>query len=301
MRNDLCRVCNALLLIGLLALNSCAIFGREKPYQETSGKRGWHPFLRPAEKNPAAQLVLADQLRQAGRVKKAMKQYAALTVYWPESREAASAQYQYAKIWDSLGKEHRAFDEYQRLFKTGAALDLLLGTDPKADMARRTPGRGDLRLLIAWVDGKPQVVLYQPVAPGARPDEAWVARTEAGGETRFDRVVLLNRAEVALKGESDFTVEAAIPLADLGLKIQPGLELAMDWGVLTSADGHQVKERLYWANTLATGTSDEAVEARLEPHLWGRLRFTGETAVEDALEQAAPSAIDEALDLDEEP
>ncbi|OPZ27352.1 MAG: hypothetical protein BWZ02_01677 [Lentisphaerae bacterium ADurb.BinA184] len=168
-------------------------------------------------------------------------------------------------------------------------------------MARRTPGRGDLRLLIAWVDGKPQVVLYQPVAPGARPDEAWVARTEAGGETRFDRVVLLNRAEVALKGESDFTVEAAIPLADLGLKIQPGLELAMDWGVLTSADGHQVKERLYWANTLATGTSDEAVEARLEPHLWGRLRFTGETAVEDALEQAAPSAIDEALDLDEEP
>jgi len=191
--------------------------------------------------------------------------------------------------------------EYQRLFKTGAALDLLLGTDPKADMARRTPGRGDLRLLIAWVDGKPQVVLYQPVAPGARPDEAWVARTEAGGETRFDRVVLLNRAEVALKGESDFTVEAAIPLADLGLKIQPGLELAMDWGVLTSADGHQVKERLYWANTLATGTSDEAVEARLEPHLWGRLRFTGETAVEDALEQAAPSAIDEALDLDEEP
>lgn len=116
MRNDLCRVCNALLLIGLLALNSCAIFGREKPYEETSGKRGWHPFLRPAEKNPAAQLVLADQLRQAGRVKKAMKQYAALTIYWPESKEAASAQYQYAKIWDSRGKEHRAFDEYQRLF-----------------------------------------------------------------------------------------------------------------------------------------------------------------------------------------
>ena len=116
MRTDSYRLRNVLLLIGLLALNSCAIFGREKPYEETSGKRGWHPFLHPAEKNPADQLVLADQLLHAGRVKKAMKQYVALTVYWPESREAASAQYQYAKLWDAKRKEYRAFDEYQRLF-----------------------------------------------------------------------------------------------------------------------------------------------------------------------------------------
>ena len=92
------------------------MFGSEKPYTETSGKRGWHPFLHPAEKTPSSQLVLADQLLQAGRTKKAMKQYVALTVYWPESKEAASAQYHYAKLWDAKGNPRRAFDEYQRLF-----------------------------------------------------------------------------------------------------------------------------------------------------------------------------------------
>ena len=45
-----------------------------------------------------------------------MKQYVALTIYWPESKEAASAQYHYAKLWDMKGKDYRAFDEYQRLF-----------------------------------------------------------------------------------------------------------------------------------------------------------------------------------------
>jgi hypothetical protein len=51
------------------------------------------------------------------------------------------------------------------------------------------------------------------------------------------------------------------------------MRLKMDWGLLASPDGVQVKQRLYWANRLATGTSDEAVEARLEPRLWGYLAF----------------------------
>jgi outer membrane protein assembly factor BamD (BamD/ComL family) len=107
---------NVLLMGCMLGLAACGTFGPSKPYQETNGKRGWHPFLHPAEKKPDAQLVFADQLRQAGRTKAAMKQYVALTVYWPESPEAAAAQYQYAKLWDRKGKDLRAFDEYQRLF-----------------------------------------------------------------------------------------------------------------------------------------------------------------------------------------
>jgi outer membrane protein assembly factor BamD (BamD/ComL family) len=107
---------NVVLLAGLLSLTACSTFFKEKPYQETSGKRGWHPFLHPAQKKPDAQLLFADQLLQAGRTKKAMKQYVALTIYWPEAKEAPVAQYQYAKLWDKKGKEYRAFDEYQRLF-----------------------------------------------------------------------------------------------------------------------------------------------------------------------------------------
>ena len=110
------RPWNLILLAGLLSLTACGTFFKERPYEETSGKRGWHPFLHPAEKKPDAQLLFADQLLQAGRTKKAMKQYVALTIYWPESKEAAAAQYHYAKLWDMKGKESKAFDEYQRLF-----------------------------------------------------------------------------------------------------------------------------------------------------------------------------------------
>jgi len=34
-----------------------------------------------------------------------------------------------------------------------------------------------------------------------------------------------------------------------------------------------VKVRAYWSNSGATGTADEAVEARIEPHYWGAVEF----------------------------
>ena len=126
--------------------------------------------------------------------------------------------------------------------------------------------KGDLRLLVTFVGGKPKVVLYQPVAAGGTP---WTARTEAGGETRFDNVAEISNAKVVMQGDKDFTVEMSVPLNLLGVTISPTSRMKMDWGVLISNDGNQVKQRLYWANKAATGTADEAVEARLEPHLWG--------------------------------
>ena len=45
------RPWTVILLAGLLSLTSCRTFFKEKPYEETSGKRGWHPFLHPAQKN----------------------------------------------------------------------------------------------------------------------------------------------------------------------------------------------------------------------------------------------------------
>ena len=172
-----------------------------------------------------------------------------------------------------IGPFKNSGGDFQRLFKTGAAVDLLLGTSPDADPARTKPVAGDLRLLISMVAGKPRVVLYQPVAPGAKATEAWRAYTPAGGETAFQRVVELPNAKVAASGGNDFTVEASIPLSDLGLKPKKGLRLRMDWGFLTTDDGNQVKDRLYWSNRQATGTSDEAIEARLEPQFWGYANF----------------------------
>ena len=179
-----------------------------------------------------------------------------------------------------LGPLKNNGDDFHRYFKTGAALDFLLGTDAAADPQRQQPARGDLRLLLTWAGGKPQAVLYQAVAPGAPAAVAWRTETAAGGVTAFARVVLLPEVTMAQKGERDVTVEVAVPLAALGLKPRGGERLKMDWGILSTGDGTQVKQRQYWANVLATGTADEAVEARLEPHLWGWLAFPRPTNAE---------------------
>lgn len=171
------------------------------------------------------------------------------------------------------GPLKNAADDVRRCFKTGACLDLQIGTNASAAPARGKPVDGDQRLLITFVKGKPLAVLYQAFAKGAKPDEAWKAFTPAGGETAFERVIELKNLEIAMGGASPYTLEASIPLSALGLKPKPGLRLKFDWGLLTSNDGVQVKERIYWSNRMATGTSDEAIEARLEPALWGYLGF----------------------------
>ncbi len=172
-----------------------------------------------------------------------------------------------------MGPLNNTGTEFQRLFKTGAAADLFLSTNPTADNSRTKPAAGDLRLLITMIGGKSKVVLYQPIAPNAAASEAWRAYTPAGGETAFQRVVELKSAVVGYNGGNDYTLEVSIPLADIGLKPKKGMRVKMDWGLLSTGDGTQVKQRLYWANTQATGTSDEPTEARLEPQFWGFVSF----------------------------
>jgi len=89
---------------------------------QTSGRRGWHLLCRPKKKNPADQLAYAAYLRERGSTRRAMRHYLALTLYWPESPEAAAAQYEYARILSERGKRKEAFDEYQRLFENYTGL-----------------------------------------------------------------------------------------------------------------------------------------------------------------------------------
>ena len=209
-------------------------------------------------------------------------------------RMGADARFLYL-CWSGagLGEITNRGQEFQRYFKTGAAVDLMLGTDPTAPAQRRAPAKGDLRLLLTYVEDRPRAVLFQPVCPGAPEDERWSTYTEAGGKVAFDRVVLLEGVRMAMKRrEQVTTVEAAVPLASLGLEAAFGRELKLDWGILTSNDGLNVKDRAYWANAAASGTSDEAVEARLEPYLWGRVKFS----MKDDLDQ-----VEKQLEKTEEP
>lgn len=184
--------------------------------------------------------------------------------------------------------------DFHRYFKTGASVEVQLGTDPAADPGRRLPVKGDVRLLITVVGGKPEVVLYQPVAPGASPGEHWETRTDAAGTTSFDRVVRLSDVRVLIKKreQGGCVLEALVPLRTLGITPTPGLRLGFDWGVQTSDDGNSVKRRQYWSNQLANGTSDEATEARIEPSLWGTLVFANQSAAARKISEALPGLSD---------
>jgi hypothetical protein len=172
------------------------------------------------------------------------------------------------------GPLRNAGNDWKRLFKTGAAVDLQLGADPAAPADRSSPVAGDSRLLMTVAGGKPVAVLYQPAAPGAKPDEAWETHTMVF-RANFDRVVQVPEVRMAAALLDDgYCLEAAIPLKTLGLTIKPDLMLKMDWGILVSGpQGTEVMQRLYWANPQTAIVSDEAAEAMLHPDLWGIVRF----------------------------
>ena len=203
------------------------------------------------------------------------------------------------------GRLENGGDNFRRYFKTGAAVDLHLGTRPAAAADRKTPEEGDIRILVTRAGGKPVAVLYRPVAPGAPAADAWETSTPAGGTTAFDQVKILAGARIFVHEDANgYSVEAAIPLAELGLKAAPpnGTVMKMDWGVLTTVDGFSTNTRQYWANEIASGVSDEPTEARLEPGLWGYARFgspasAGKPAMTDLLGPAATDAtLDDLLD-----
>ena len=192
----------------------------------------------------------------------------------------------------SYGAVAHSGTDFHRYFKTGACLDLQLGVDQQSNPSRSSPVAGDMRLLFTVAEGKPQAVLYQPLATDADPKETWETRTEAGGTTRFDRVTRLTGAKLQYvpddKQADRYVFTATIPLKELRWKPRDGQLLRCDWGVLTSDDGHTVKRRLYWSNTLATGTTDEAWEARLDPHLWGTLAVLSTSRADRQLELSSP-------------
>ena len=187
-------------------------------------------------------------------------------------------------------------EDFRRCFKTGAAVDVQLGTRADAAPDRRAPEAGDIRILVTRLKGKPVAVLYRPVAPDAPKSERYETATLVAS-TSIDQVKILEAAVIAVQeGGDSYSVEASIPLKDLKLAPAPDRMLKMDWGVLTTHDGFFTHTRTYWANSTATGVSDEPLEARLQPNLWGHLRFVGPEAFRGFDDMLEPSDDDSGIE-----
>ncbi|MFM7292526.1 MAG: hypothetical protein ACKO6B_15055 [Planctomycetia bacterium] len=167
-------------------------------------------------------------------------------------------------------------DQWDRLFKSGGCVDLMLGLGAAADPLRRAPEAGDKRVLVAPLSGKPTVVLYDAEVPGTKPADRWEVVSPTG-RTEFDRVRRIEKAAVSVEPSSGgYAVEVTLPLVEIGLVPKPGSRVKLDWGVLeTDAEGSAVLARSYWSNTSTSTLADAPTEARLEPNLWGHAIFPG--------------------------
>ena len=170
-----------------------------------------------------------------------------------------------ASPWVNNGRD------WTKLFATGDTVDFQFGADREADPKRREPVVGDKRLLIAPYEGSAIAVLYEHRKPGgANPIEF----TSPWRGAKVDDVRRLSTADLAVKKESfGYTVTARLPLAELGLSLQPNTSLRADFGVTFGDDGGtDVNLRSYWSNQ-ATGLVDDIPgEIMLSPNLWGELK-----------------------------
>ncbi len=163
--------------------------------------------------------------------------------------------------------------DISQMYACGDTVDLQLGTDPAANAKRTKAAKGDLRLSIGNYKGKPTAVLYRFVSDQKKP------RTFSSGVVQnwqVDWVDVIAEADIKVKVNAGkgYIVEAAIPLAALGIKPTPKLTLRGDVGV-THGDPAGVRTRLrtYWANQ-QTGLVDDVVfELRPEPLNWGEFIF----------------------------
>lgn len=73
-------------------------------------------FLKADRETPEDQLTYARKLLADEKIKKASKAFRATVKIWPETREAALAQFEYAKLEEQLHSPFRAAEAYEYLF-----------------------------------------------------------------------------------------------------------------------------------------------------------------------------------------
>jgi hypothetical protein len=163
-------------------------------------------------------------------------------------------------------------DDFRMLFKTGDAVDLMLG--PAGD--RKQPVAGDLRLLLSVMAGKPEAVLYRPRALPGQPS-APASFASPNRAVPMERVTEEPGVEVSVVRRADsYLLKAKVPFETLGLQYTPGLTARGDFGVIYSdQEGSRDVFRSYWANrdpSIAI-VNDVPSEAALTPAGWGKVTF----------------------------
>ncbi len=162
--------------------------------------------------------------------------------------------------------------DYTRLFKTGDSVDVSLS--PSGNNSQGAV-QGDMRIVISKYNDKPTAVMMKETDATATAADNF-SYSSPVTTVPFDRVSILDNAEINIKSEGNvYVVEARIPLADIGLTPENGLEITGDMGIITSDSMGTINiGRIYYFNKTTELTNDMPTEAKLYPERWGKMKFT---------------------------
>ncbi|PTY06818.1 hypothetical protein DB346_00750 [Verrucomicrobia bacterium LW23] len=155
-------------------------------------------------------------------------------------------------------------------FKTGGALDLMIGADGKLDPKRDKPAAGDQRLLVTQVNGKTLALVYRAVVAGEKKPVPFASPVWT---VTFDRVDDVSDQVQLAEAEGNY--EISVPLAVVGLRPAPGSSIRGDIGILRGSGG-VTTQRVYWRNKATAIVSDVPSEAMLLPRNWGLWEFVSQ-------------------------
>lgn len=176
------------------------------------------------------------------------------------------------EVKDSSPWVNGAVDPVQ-MYSNGDTIDLQLSTDAQAASNREEAGANDLRLSIGNFQGQPTAVIYRKVSPIKKP------RMFSSGvikEYTMDQVEVVAEAKITitLDAGKGYTVQAAIPLASLGLSPSVGKVIHGDFGVTHGdAAGQRTHLRTYWSNQQTGLVADVVLELQMQPSSWGTFIF----------------------------
>jgi hypothetical protein len=159
-----------------------------------------------------------------------------------------------------------AGQDFHLLFKTGDAVDLMLGSKSNGKDAE------NLRLLFSSKGGQPTAVLYEKTVPGT-PEKDRVPFSSPWRTLYFDRVTQPGDIQVTTGPYvGGYFVEVAIPWSRLGITPSSGLKLKADFGILSGdSGGTTTVSRKYWSNKSTGLVNDVPGEAELDPDRWGEV------------------------------
>jgi photosystem II stability/assembly factor-like uncharacterized protein len=168
-------------------------------------------------------------------------------------------------------------DDYLECFKRGDIIDIQLGTSSELNDNRVSPTVGDMRLCITRLGNEFKVVLYDYMRQRSSREEH-VHFHSPWRSTSCNHVEILDGARVVSMTKERFQLEAAIPLAAIGLNPKERPRIRGDLGVgLADQTGTRTVERVYWSNPYSNLYSDLPSEALIYPAYWGTLHFVGAT------------------------